>query len=186
MIDNNLVKQYKISKSDKIFEQILNRTRGLIYDFIFKTTTNSYLIEELYQIGSIAVFKALCKFDPDRNVNFSTYVYHYIKYYIMRYSVKYKTKSRTDHFMQYQDDISVDVIYKFNNTFDNVIELDIQKAINIVSTSPNMKQILELKLVHDYEMNDREISEMVGVSRARVQKILSDNSIKVLELLNAA
>ena len=47
MIDNNLVKQYKISKSNKIFEQILNRTRGLIYDFIFKTTTNSYLIEEI-------------------------------------------------------------------------------------------------------------------------------------------
>ena len=186
MIDNNLIKQYQLSKSDKIFEQILNGTKKIIYDFIFKTPVNSYLIEELYQIGSIAVFKALDKFDSNRDVNFITYAYYYIKYYIMRYSIKYRTRSSTNHFKEYQDDISIDVISRFNNTFDNAIELDILKAIEQVSTSDNMKKVLELKLVHDYEMNDREISEMVGVSRARVQKILSDNSIKVLELLNAA
>ena len=54
-------------------EQIILNNVGLIWSVVRRFTNRGYESEDLFQIGSIGLMKAVDKFDLSYDVNFSTY-----------------------------------------------------------------------------------------------------------------
>ena len=65
---------------DKQAQSILvEKNVGLVWSIVKRFQNRGYEIDDLFQIGSIGLIKAINKFDPSFNVKFSTYAVPMIK-----------------------------------------------------------------------------------------------------------
>lgn len=69
-----LVRNYLISKDSGLKEEILLSYKSLIHYICRKLAFNPSDYDDLFQIASIALIKALDRFDPQFNTDFSTFV----------------------------------------------------------------------------------------------------------------
>lgn len=92
---NNLIVKYQKTNDEKIFEILLKQYEGMIYNIIHKykkSLMNSQ--EDLYQISSITLLKALETFDVNKECKFSTYSSKAITNEINKALRLFKTKKR--------------------------------------------------------------------------------------------
>lgn len=92
---NNLIVKYQETNDEKIFEILLKQYEGMIYNIIHKykkSLMNSQ--EDLYQISSITLLKALETFDVNKECKFSTYSSKAITNEINKALRLFKTKKR--------------------------------------------------------------------------------------------
>lgn len=92
---NNLIVKYQETNNEKIFEILLKQYEGMIYNIIHKykkSLMNSQ--EDLYQISSITLLKALETFDVNKECKFSTYLSKAITNEINKALRLFKTKKR--------------------------------------------------------------------------------------------
>lgn len=92
---NNLIVKYQETNNEKIFEILLKQYEGMIYNIIHKykkSLMNSQ--EDLYQISSITLLKALETFDVNKECKFSTYSSKAITNEINKALRLFKTKKR--------------------------------------------------------------------------------------------
>ncbi len=64
----------RVREGDKQAENIMvEENMGLVYSIVRRFTNRGYDVEDLTQIGAIGLIKAVKKFNPEFNVQFSTY-----------------------------------------------------------------------------------------------------------------
>ncbi|MCH5209427.1 MAG: SigB/SigF/SigG family RNA polymerase sigma factor [Oscillospiraceae bacterium] len=74
MIHNNAALIERAREGDKQAENILvEKNMGLVYSIVKRYANRGYEVEDLTQIGAIGLIKAVKKFNPEFNVQFSTY-----------------------------------------------------------------------------------------------------------------
>jgi len=73
------------NKSDEAMTKIIESNTGLIWSIVNRFTGRGYSKEELYQIGSIGLIKAVQRFDTSFDVKISTYAVPYIMGEIKRF-----------------------------------------------------------------------------------------------------
>ena len=74
MVDNITNEIEKAQKGDKdAMAFLVEKNQGLIWSIVKRFAGRGYEQEDLFQIGSIGLLKAIDKFDLTYNVKFSTY-----------------------------------------------------------------------------------------------------------------
>lgn len=58
---------------EKAADELVEKNMGLVYSIVSRFSNKRYETEDLAQIGAIGLIKAVKKFDPKYNVQFSTY-----------------------------------------------------------------------------------------------------------------
>lgn len=66
------------NKSEEALEKIIEVNTGLIWSIVKRFSGRGHQAEDLYQIGTIGLIKAVQKFDASYNVRISTYAVPYI------------------------------------------------------------------------------------------------------------
>jgi RNA polymerase sporulation-specific sigma factor len=69
----------------KLDELVINENKKMIYKIATEFNSKGYDLEDLYQIGVIAISKALENFDETYDTKFSTYAYIYIRGEMAKY-----------------------------------------------------------------------------------------------------
>ena len=59
-------------------EKVINDNKGLVYSIVKRFQDRGYELEDLNQIGTIGLIKAVKNFDSSYNVRLSTYAVPYI------------------------------------------------------------------------------------------------------------
>ena len=73
-------------------EVLISNNLGLVRSVVSKFSNIGYERDDLYQLGSIGLIKAIYKFDPTFNVKFSTYAVPAIMGEIKKFISSFKTK----------------------------------------------------------------------------------------------
>lgn len=81
------IKYIKLAQenSEEAMEQLIKKNSGLIWNIVKRFTGRGYEAEDLYQIGSIGLIKAIKRFDVSLEVQLSTYAVPYIMGEIKRF-----------------------------------------------------------------------------------------------------
>ena len=71
-----LIKEYKETRNQDLFEKILKEHKGLMYRVVSRYRENSlYSYEDMHQLCKIALVKAIDTYDENMDVKFSSYLY---------------------------------------------------------------------------------------------------------------
>lgn len=138
--DYNLVESIQKNKDDSLaFEKLLNNYSRMIRKIIssYSLENGAFMVDvdELYQEGSLALYKAARTFDMERGIEFSTYAYRVISNNII-------TRLREMRRRGSQDQLSIDSYY--NPDYTNIMAVA-DSAIDYMKTS-RMNEDLELFL----------------------------------------
>ncbi|MDR1167994.1 MAG: sigma-70 family RNA polymerase sigma factor [Heliobacteriaceae bacterium] len=159
--------------------------------------------EDLIQVGSIGLIKAIDFFDAAKNTRFKTYATYFIKGEIKHYLrdkasiIKAPRKSqKTEEIDYYKNVISLDqkIFYDEDETtladkipagdyreFLNSYEDKITIAGAIEKLPAEFRQIIELSYYKD--LNQREISEKLNISQMQVSRRLKKALNKMYEII---
>lgn len=78
--NEELCLEYQETKSNKLFEYFLSRNIALIMNYIQPILRKHFdQKEELVETCRVAMWEAMCKYSPDKECKFSTYVYYFFK-----------------------------------------------------------------------------------------------------------
>ena len=72
-------------KKDFLFEEILNENKSFLYKIVSRYYNSGVEQDDLMQQASLGLFTAIKRFEPVRNVAFSTYAMWWIRQHIVRY-----------------------------------------------------------------------------------------------------
>ncbi len=92
MTNEELVAEFKRTKSNRIFEELLNQNIGTIKKLSIENFQSDY--EDWEQEAKIATLKAANDFDPMRGVKFITLMTKYIKTQFLSFRHKYRNDFR--------------------------------------------------------------------------------------------
>ena len=86
MYSNN-IKYIKLAQEndEEAMEYLVKNNSGLVWNIVKRFSGRGYELEDLYQIGSIGLIKAIKRFDIDLEVQLSTYAVPYIMGEIKRF-----------------------------------------------------------------------------------------------------
>ena len=157
----------------------------LVYSIIRKYSYNENDIEDLYQVGMMALQKASEKYNPNIGSDFSTYAYLYIKGEILKYIRENKTLkiskeyiqlnkiiNKTKEYLQqkYMREISIKELSEF-------LEISIEKINSVILSCENVKSM-------DYEYADDGKELNMYDSIGYVEKEYSEDIMDLREELN--
>ena len=85
MYDN--IQNIKLAQegSEEAMEKLITNNSGLVWNIVKRFTGRGYESEDLYQIGTIGLIKAIKRFDTNLDVQLSTYAVPYILGEIKKY-----------------------------------------------------------------------------------------------------
>lgn len=72
-------------KKEFLFEEILNENKSFLYKIVSRYYNSGVEQDDLMQQASLGLFTAIKRFEPTRNVAFSTYAMWWIRQHIVRY-----------------------------------------------------------------------------------------------------
>ena len=128
MYSNN-IKYIKLAQEndEEAMEYLVKNNSGLVWNIVKRFSGRGYELEDLYQIGSIGLIKAIKRFDIDLEVQLSTYAVPYIMGEIKRFirddgivKVSRQTKElavkikqvQNEYMTKYSEEISITQISK--------------------------------------------------------------------------
>ena len=159
----------------------------LVYSIIKKYSYNSNDLEDLYQVGMIALDKASKKYDVNSNCEFSSYAYLYIKGEVLKYirenkiikigkdSIKLNSLiNKTKDFLEqkYSRNVTTDEIANF-------LEIDVQKINETVLANEYVKSLeytlneegKELNIYDIYGYNEKEYNADIIDLKNEIEKL---------------
>ena len=159
-------------------EQIILNNVGLIWSVVRRFTNRGYESEDLFQIGSIALMKAVDKFDLSYDVKFSTYAVPMITGEIRRFlrddgmikvsrSLKenvYKImKAREKFCQQYQREATIEEISEITKiTREEIVtSLEASNEVESIHQSAYQKDGSEISLLDKLSKGENESEKVV-------------------------
>ncbi len=159
----------------------------LVYKIIRRYSYNINDIEDLYQVGMIALDKALKNYNKDSNCQFSTYAYLYIKGEVLKYIRENKVIkvskdtiklnaliNKTKDYLEqkYSRTVSIDEIASF-------LEIPVEKVSDTIISNEYVKSLeytlneegKELNLYDTYGYNEKELNEDIMDLREELSKL---------------
>lgn len=170
--NDELFKEYKITRDYKLRNQIALKNKNLIYPIINKfyiEGINDY--EELEQDAFIILLKAVETFNPDLGYQFSTYASKCLLN-ISRAKHEYNQNISLDDKVKNTDD---DTLTLIDTIEDETIEID--KDLEHKDISYKIKNILNeqeymiIKLIYFDEFTITKIQALLGKSRDKIREI---------------
>ena len=169
----------------------------LVYKIIRKYSYNTNDIEDLYQVGMIALDKALKNYNKELNCQFSTYAYLYIKGEVLKYirenkvikvskdTIKLNTlinKAKDYLEQKYSRSVSLNEIASF-------LEIPIEKVSDTIISNEYVKSLeytlneegKDLNLYDTYGYEEKELNENILDLRDELNK-LDDFDRKLINL----
>jgi RNA polymerase sigma-B factor len=81
----DLHRLYVANRDPRLAEQLLHRYRGIAYTLAHRMSKRAADKDDVEQTALFALFKALQRFDPDREVSFSTFAWRTVEGEVKRY-----------------------------------------------------------------------------------------------------
>lgn len=172
---------------DDAFRQLLEAYTRIIYKIInsLNLDNGDYRadLEDFYQEGSLALFKACKSFNANRGVKFSTYAYAVIRNNIYtRYRDEFLSHKEEKYSIEEIENI--DYVSKFmvsDSPLEYHREQEFRKSLDkLMNTLPKLdKQIMELK---KEELSYTEIAERLNINKKKVDNRLIQLRKKIREL----
>ena len=181
------IKEYKngsLEARNILIEHNLRLVAHISKKYISAVKLSSADFDDLVSIGTIGLIKGIDSFNPEKNVRVVTYVSRCIENEILMY-IRSTKKSIGDIFLQDPvghdfdgNEITVmDVIRSEENPVPDEVGQRIEMAdiINKMKDVLNERELLILKmrygLYRGEEITQREIADMLGISRSYVSRI---------------
>ena len=181
------IKEYKngsLEARNILIEHNLRLVAHISKKYISAVKLSSADFDDLVSIGTIGLIKGIDSFNPEKNVRVVTYVSRCIENEILMY-IRSTKKSIGDIFLQDPighdfdgNEITVmDVIRSEENPVPDEVGQRIEMAdiINKMSDVLDERELLILKMRYGLysgeEITQREISDMLGISRSYVSRI---------------
>lgn len=181
------IKEYKngsLEARNILIEHNLRLVAHISKKYISAVKLSSADFDDLVSIGTIGLIKGIDSFNPEKNVRVVTYVSRCIENEILMY-IRSTKKSIGDIFLQDPvghdfdgNEITVmDVIRSEENPVPDEVGQRIEMAdiINKMSDVLNERELLILKMRYGLysgeEITQREIADMLGISRSYVSRI---------------
>lgn len=181
------IKEYKngsLEARNILIEHNLRLVAHISKKYISAVKLSSVDFDDLVSIGTIGLIKGIDSFNPEKNVRVVTYVSRCIENEILMY-IRSTKKSIGDIFLQDPvghdfdgNEITVmDVIRSEENPVPDEVGQRIEMAdiINKMSDVLDERELLILKmrygLYRGEEITQREIADMLGISRSYVSRI---------------
>ncbi|MEA2104736.1 MAG: sigma-70 family RNA polymerase sigma factor [Candidatus Cloacimonadota bacterium] len=145
------------------FEKKLESVIPLIKKIASNYLSSVVTMEELIQEGTLGVYEAFKRFDPQKEVKFSTYAVFWIKKYILKFIGAGRNNEKFSEAFSYEKKDSG----KMNNTESASEE---NNRIIFPENIPNIEKKV-LGLLFNEEKTLKEISVILKISRERVRQI---------------
>jgi len=141
------------------FEKELEGITPLIRKISANFINSKITAEELFQEGTLGVYEAFKRYDPEEGVKFSTYAYFWIKKYIMKYVEIERSEEEFN-----------DQVFQDKNEEKPAEEFSEENNVSFPENMPNQeKQVLHLLFNEEKTLN--EISKILNISREKVRQI---------------
>ena len=116
----NLLKKYKETNEKEYFDEVVLGNLKLVLSIVNKFSRRSDNLDDLFQIGTMGLIKAINNFDINQEVKFSTYAVPMVEGEIRRYlrdssflRVSRQIKDLAYHFMKEKENYINEFGFKF-------------------------------------------------------------------------
>ena len=188
MYSNN-IKYIKLAQenNDEAMEYLVKNNSGLVWNIVKRFSGRGYELEDLYQIGSIGLIKAIKRFDIDLEVQLSTYAVPYIMGEIKRFirddgiiKVSRQTKElavkikqiQNEYMNKYSEEISIMQISKI---------LKVPKE-EIAAAIESCNSVNSIYSVEGADSDDRMIIEKIADNKNEYNNLV--DKITLSEIIN--
>ena len=188
MYSNN-IKYIKLAQenNEEAMEYLVKNNSGLVWNIVKRFSGRGYELEDLYQIGSIGLIKAIKRFDIDLEVQLSTYAVPYIMGEIKRFirddgiiKVSRQTKElavkikqiQNEYMNKYSEEISIMQISKI---------LKVPKE-EIAAAIESCNSVNSIYSVEGADLDDRMIIEKIADNKNEYNNLV--DKITLSEIIN--
>ena len=185
MYENTVGEILKAQNDKEELGRIVENNSGLVWSIVKRFTGRGYENEDLYQIGTIGLIKAIKNFNPEYEVKLSTYAVTYIigeiKKFIRDDGIIKVSRSIKELCVKIKDIENRNIKEGKNVTIEEIArELKVEKE-DIALAIESMKQV---ESIYQEESNDGKISIIDKISSEKDETEITVNKIFIKELLN--
>ena len=185
MYENTVGEILKAQNDKEELGRIVENNSGLVWSIVKRFTGRGYENEDLYQIGTIGLIKAIKNFNPEYEVKLSTYAVTYIigeiKKFIRDDGIIKVSRSIKELCVKIKDIENRNIKEGKNVTIGEIArELKVEKE-DIALAIDSMKQV---ESIYQEESNDGKISIIDKISSEKDETEITVNKIFIKELLN--
>ncbi len=185
MYENTVGEILKAQNDKEELGRIVENNSGLVWSIVKRFKGRGYENEDLYQIGTIGLIKAIKNFNPEYEVKLSTYAVTYIigeiKKFIRDDGIIKVSRSIKELCVKIKDIENRNVKEGKNVTIEEIArELKVEKE-DIALAIDSMKQV---ESIYQEESNDGKISIIDKISSEKDETEITVNKIFIKELLN--
>lgn len=185
MHENTIDEILKAQRDKDELGKIVENNSGLVWSIVKRFNGRGYEKEDLYQIGTIGLIKAIKNFNPDYNVKLSTYAVTYIigeiKKFIRDDGIIKVSRSIKELSMKVKDIENKAIKEGKNITIEEIAkELKVDKE-EIVLAIDSTKQV---DSIYDEKSSDNKLRIIDKVSYGNDETDTMVNRIFIKELLN--
>lgn len=185
MYENTVSEILKAQKDKNELGKIVKNNSGLVWSIVRRFKGRGYENEDLYQIGTIGLIKAIKNFNPEYEVKLSTYAVTYIigeiKKFIRDDGIIKVSRSIKELCVKIKDIENRGIKEGKNVTIEEIArELKVEKE-DIALAIDSMKQI---ESIYQEDSNDSKLTIIDKVSSDKDETEITVNKIFIKELLN--
>lgn len=185
MYENTVGEILKAQNDKEELGRIVENNSGLVWSIVKRFTGRGYENEDLYQIGTIGLIKAIKNFNPEYEVKLSTYAVTYIigeiKKFIRDDGIIKVSRGIKELCVKIKDIENRNIKEGKNVTIEEIArELKVEKE-DIALAIDSMKQV---ESIYQEESNDGKISIIDKISSEKDETEITVNKIFIKELLN--
>ena len=185
MYENTVGEILKAQNDKEELGRIVENNSGLVWSIVKRFTGRGYENEDLYQIGTIGLIKAIKNFNPEYEVKLSTYavtcIIGEIKKFIRDDGIIKVSRSIKELCVKIKDIENRNIKEGKNVTIEEIArELKVEKE-DIALAIDSMKQV---ESIYQEESNDGKISIIDKISSEKDETEITVNKIFIKELLN--
>ncbi len=185
MYENTVSEILKAQKDKEELGKIVENNSGLVWSIVRRFKGRGYENEDLYQIGTIGLIKAIKNFYPEYEVKLSTYAVTYIigeiKKFIRDDGIIKVSRSIKELCVKIKDIENRNIKEGRNITIEEIAgELKVEKE-DIALAIDSMKQV---ESIYQEDSNDGKLTMIDKISSEKDETEVTVNKIFIKDLLN--
>lgn len=190
LTNNELIDLFRQLPNKEIREKIINHNLKLVLSIVKRYKNRNVDLDDLFQVGCIGLIKAIDNFDVNRNIQFSTYAYHFISGEIKKYlrdshlvHISRSTKDLIYKINQVKEQLSYELGREPNvKEIAKILETSVEEVEFAINASQEVYSLEQPILNHDKgeEINlidlidDKNENELKWINHLSIQDILQN------------